>query len=346
MTQYRANPRLAIPTEPHPASRRDARCSATRRVQAASLLLALAFAGAAPRPAHAEIIERVVAVVNDDAIFLSELRRRASPFLEQAISGASEQDQKQRIDRLYEQFLGELVDEQLIEQAARKMTITVSSGEVDQAIDNVRTQNSLTAEKFWEAVKGQGFTEKQYRADVRKQLLRLKVTNQRVRSRINVNDDTVKEEYEDRVRKARRRQRFHSAHVFMSLPATASATEVNEAMKVATQLRSTLTHDNFDAAMAAHGGGDLGWLDQGDLPEPLENALIALEPLQISQPVRGPSGIHIFELRERQSGGSQLPSFEEAKESIYRELLDRSMARQQEVFLTELRRAAVIDTRL
>ncbi|HKU38467.1 MAG TPA: SurA N-terminal domain-containing protein [Polyangiales bacterium] len=309
------------------------------------LLLAAALLTNLSTSARADVIERVVAVVNDDAIFLSELRRRAAPFLEQVLSGASEAERKTRVDKLYEQFLRELVDEQLIEQTARKLNITVSSTEVDQAIDNVRQQNNLTAEKFWEAVKGQGFTEKQYRTDVRKQLLRLKVTNQRVRSRINVNDDTVREEYEDRVRKARRRQRFHAAHVFMPLQPTASATEVSEAMHTASELRAKLTVENFDKTMGERGGGDLGWLDQGDLPEPLENALLNLEPSQISPPVRGPSGVHIFILRERQSGGAQLPTFEEAKENIYRDLLDRAMARQQEIFLGELRRAAVIEIR-
>jgi peptidyl-prolyl cis-trans isomerase SurA len=288
----------------------------------------------------------VVATVNDDAIFLSELRRRAAPFLEQVVTGADESERKQRIQRLYEQFLKELVDDQLIEQTARKMNVTVSSTEVDQAIENVRKQNSLDSTKFWEAVKAQGFTEKQYRADVRKQLLRLKVTNQRVRSRINVNDASVKEEYEDRVRKARRRQRFHPEHVFIGLPQTASATEVTQAMKSGQELREKLTPENFAVAVQERGGGDLGWLDQGDLPEELENALLALEPGQISPAVRGPSGVHIFMLRERQTGGIQIPPFNEAKETIYRELLDRGMAKQQELFLAELRRAAVIETRL
>jgi peptidyl-prolyl cis-trans isomerase SurA len=300
----------------------------------------------APRPVRAEIIERVIATVNDDAIFLSELRRRAAPFLEQIVAGADEKERGARIKRLYEQLLKELVDDQLIEQTSRKMNITVSSTEVEQAIDNVRKQNSLDEARFWEAVKGQGFTEKQYRADVRKQLLRLKVTNQRVRSRVTINDDTVKEEYEDRVRKARRRQRFHAEHVFMGLPQTATATEVANALKSAQSLRATLTPENFAAAMSERGGGDLGWLDQGDLPDELENALLALEPGQISPAVRGPSGVHIFLLRERQAGGLQVPTFEAAKDTIYRELLDRSMAKQQELFLAELRRAAAIDTRL
>ena len=309
-------------------------------------LVASALALVQTSSARAEVIERVVATVNDDAIFLSELRRKAAPFLEQVVTGASESERPNRIKRLYEQFLKELVDEQLIEQTARKMNVVVSSSDVEQAIENVRKQNSLDSARFWEAVKGQGFTEKQYRADVRKQILRLKVTNQRVRSRVNLNDDTVREEYDDRVRKARRRQRFHAEHIFIGLPQTASATDVATALKKAQDLRSGLTQDNFASVASQRGGGDLGWLDQGDLSEDLENALLALDPGQISAPVRGPSGVHIFLLRERQSGGVQIPPFEEAKEVIYRELLDRAMAKQQELFLADLRRNAVIDSRL
>ncbi|HEX7480422.1 MAG TPA: peptidyl-prolyl cis-trans isomerase, partial [Polyangiales bacterium] len=189
----------------------------------------------------------------------------------------------------------------------------------------------------------QGFTEKQYREDVRKQLLRLKVTNQRVRSRVNIGEDTVKDEYDDRVRAARRHQRFHAEHVFLPLVATATATEVVKATKLAQDLRKGLTADNFDSAIASHAGGDLGWLDQGDLPEELETALLNLEPGQLSEPVRGPSGVHVFWLRERQAGGNTIPPFAQAKDIIYRELLDKAMAKQQDLFLAELRRAAVID---
>jgi peptidyl-prolyl cis-trans isomerase SurA len=295
--------------------------------------------------ARADVIERVVAVVNEDAIFLSELRRRAAPFLEQVAQVGDEATRKERIKRLYQQFLDQLVDEELIEQTSRKMSVTVSSLEVDQAIENVRTQNSLSLEQFWEAVKTQGFTEKQYREDVRKQLLRLKVTNQRVRSRVDINEDTVREEYDERVRSARRRQRFHAAHVFLPVDAAASATDAAETLKRAQKLREGLSAATFDETMNRTGGGDLGWLDQGDLPEDLELALLAMEPGEISEPVRGPSGVHVFLLRERQAGSTQVPSFAEAKDAIYRELLDKAMLRQQEIFLAELRRSAVIELR-
>ncbi len=316
------------------------------RVVPAWLLAALLVLGLDPQRAHAEVIERVAAVVNDQAILLSELRRRAAPFLEQALEDASGQGERMsRIKQIYKQLLQQLVDEELVEQAAKKMHVSVGDGDVDQAIDNVRRQNNMTEEQFWQAVKAQGFTDKHYRQDVRKQLLRLKVLNQRVRSRVNMTDQTIREAYEDRVRDARRSQKFRASHVFMPLPANASATEVADTMNAAKQARAKLTPDTFDAVAAqSKGGGDLGWLDQGDLPDVLEEALLGLSEGEISQPVRGPSGVHIFIVRERQSGANAIPPFEEMRAQLQNELLDRAMQRQEELFLRGLRRDAVIET--
>jgi hypothetical protein len=59
--------------------------------------------------------------------------------------------------------------------------------------------------------------------------------------------------------------------------------------------------------------------------------------------VRGPAGFHIFLLQERQAGtGATIPPYEEAREQVYRQMLEESMGRQEEMFLTELRRNAVI----
>ncbi len=297
--------------------------------------------------AHAEVVEGVAAVVNDRAILLSDVRRRAAPFLEQLVNDApGARERASRIKQLYKRLLQQLMDEELIEQAARKMHVSVTIADVDQAIDNVRRQNSMTEAAFWQAVRAQGFTEKNYREDVRKQLLRLKVINQRVRSRINIADQTVREAYDDRVRDARRTQKFHAVHIFTPLPQGASATAVARALKKAQALRKQLTPDNFSAYAAKSGGGDLGWLDQGDLPPVLEETLLGLSQGEISQPVRGPSGVHIFLLRERQSGASAIPPFEKVRASIQRELLDKAMQRQEELFIKGLRRDAVLEARL
>lgn len=296
--------------------------------------------------ARAEVIERVSAVVNDRVVLLSELRRRAAPFLPQLVeqtTGSAER--KARVKQLYQRLLQQLVDEELVEQAAKKANVSASNADIEQAIDNVRRQNNMSEEAFWEAVRAQGFTEKQYRDDVRKQLLRLKVVNQRVRSHVNIGEDAVREAYEDRIRNARRSLKFHAAHVFLALPPTASATEVARAFKQAKELRAQLTRDNFDDVSRERGGGDLGWLDQGELPKVFESTLLGLADGEISEPVRGPSGIHIFLLRQRQSGGANQPTFDEMKAEIQRDLMDKAMQRQEELFIKGLRRDAVVEMR-
>ncbi|MDD9947549.1 MAG: SurA N-terminal domain-containing protein [Myxococcales bacterium] len=317
----------------------------TSSLQFACGLLVMTVAGGSI-PAHAEVIERVVAVVNDEAVFLSELRRRAAPFLASVVADASPGERRERVNALYNNLLNQLVDEVLIEQTAQELKLTVSSLEVDQAIDNVRRSNGLSDEQFWEAVGEQGFTRAQYRQDVRKQLLRLKVINQKVRTRVNISEGQVREEYDKRLRQARRSQRFRAAHVLYALPEGASATEVKKAMSAASEMRVRLTADNFIAQAEAHGGGELGWLDQGDLPTSLETTLLDLEPGQISAPVRGPAGVHLFLLQERQAQATQMPTFAASRATIQQELLAKAMQRQEGIFLSELRKNAVIDRRI
>lgn len=297
-------------------------------------------------PARADVIERVVAVVNDKALFLSDLRRRAAPFLETIATQVAKAQRKKHIKRLYDRLLAQLVEDELIEQSAKKMSVSVSSLEIDQAIANVRNQNGMSDKDFWLAVESQGFTKKGYRADVRKQLLRLKVINQRVRARVHIGEQQVREVYEERTRQTRRAQRFRAAHIFTPLPDGASATEVAEAMDRATLVHAGLEPDNFDAKMAEIGGGDLGWLDQGDLSPQLEEILLGLGKGEIGEPVRGPSGIHVFILRERQAGKSTMPSFDDARKQLHQEMMGKALQKQEKLFLSDLRRAAVVETRL
>jgi peptidyl-prolyl cis-trans isomerase SurA len=306
-----------------------------------SILAAVALAMLA-LPTRADVIEQVVATVNDEAIFLSDLRQQAAPFLPRVMSAATQEERMAGLRALYQEILSKLIDQELIEQAARDMQVRVTSRDVERAVLNVIRQNGLSEEEFWEAVRGQGFTEAQYRSDVRKQLLRLKVINQRVRGRVNITEADVRRRYEQRLRQANRSVRFRTSHLFLSLPDGASATDVASVREEAEEIRQELTAENFAEMIAEYGGGELGWLSQGDLPEELEEELLTLDDQEISDPVQGERGFHIFFLHERERGGSDMPGFEDVKEQLYRQMMERAMVRQEENFLRELRRDAII----
>jgi len=310
-----------------------------------ALAASLAAVASTPR-ALADVIERVVAVVDEDAIFYSELRERAAPFLPQVMSAGTETERLARLAELYRQLLDVLIDEHLIAKAAEAMDVRVSNDDVEGALRNVQAQNGLTPEEFWEAVHQQGFSEAQYRIDLRRQLLRYKVMNTRVRGRVNITEADVRRRYDEAVREANRELRFRASHIFVSVPEGAPATTVAQVRAEAERIRQGLDVPGFERAMSRYGGGDLGWLSQGDLPAPLESALLAMQPGEISEPVRGPSGFHIFLLHERERGGSNIPPFDDVKDQIFREMLNVAMQRQEQVFLEELRRDAVISRHL
>ena len=313
-----------------------------RRAAALGALLACALAPFGH--AHADVIERVVAVVNDKALYLSDVRRRSVPFLERMMEIPTEAKRAEARDILYRQIVDQLIDEELIRQTAVEMEIRVSSADVERAVENVMQQNQLQPEQFWAAVAEQGLTEAQYRKNLREQLLHLKVMNQRVRSRVNITERDVRREYETRARQANRALRFRASHVFFPIPPGAGSLEVTEVREQTEATRASLeSARDFERAIREHGGNDLGWLNQGELPDDLERALLALSPGEISAPVRGGAGYHIFLLLDRERGGESVaPPFEAVKDEIYRVMLDEAMERQEGLFLAELRREADI----
>ena len=304
----------------------------------------VAWSSATAEQSNGEVIERVVAIINGEAMLLSELRTRAAPFLARVMQ-APEIQRMALLQQLYGELLTQLIDERLLEQEARKLSVSVLGSDVDRAIENVQQQNGLKDPAFWEAVKAQGFSPEQYKADVRRQLLRLKVINQKVRSRINVTEDDVRRTYEDTLRKAKRSATFRAAHVFLPVDSD-SVTKLSHVRAEAEALRATLTVDNFDQAIEQHGGGDLGWVSQGELPDVLSDALLSLEPGKISAPVRGPAGLHIFLLRERKLGEEAVGEYEKTKADLYRQMVDQAMAKQEVIYLEELRKQSLITRKL
>ena len=293
----------------------------------------------------ADVVERVVATVNDDAIFLSDLRTRAVPFLPQVAEAATETERMARLKELYEELLNFLIDEKLIRQIARESGIRVTDADIDNAIENLRLQNNLTREQFEEALAQQGFSEAQYRNDLKRQLLRLKVMNERVRSRVNVTEEEVRARYEEKARETGSEIRLDLSHIMIPVPEGSTATEVAAVREQADAVRAELTPENFETSAAELGGGELGWISPDDLPAELGQSIGRLQAGEISSPIRGNTGFHIFYVRDRRIG-DDFPSFDEMKQELYREMLDTAMQRQERVFLQEVRRKAVINRML
>ncbi len=310
-----------------------------------------------PSVVHAEVIDRIVAIVEDDAVFLSQLEKRLRPAERQLNAIPDTRVRAERREQLYRETLERMIDDALIRRAASRAQLSVTPADVDRMAAGIAQQHNTSIEELYAAVEGEGITREEYRQVLEAEVLRLRVMNVRIRGRVNITPSDLQEEYRRRVRTAADRAPFQVAHIFFAFTPNPTQQEIEAVRVRADRVAQRLVGGEDFAAVALTAsedvasretGGDLGTIDPDnpDQPAPdwLVNAVRSLTVGTLSQVTRGENGFHIFRLLSRQQ--PDVPAFADVRDELYNELLNREMARQQRAYLRELRQRAAVDVRL
>jgi peptidyl-prolyl cis-trans isomerase SurA len=313
--------------------------------------LAAALGVLAPAPAHARVVEKIAAVVGDSVILASEVEERAAPLLAEATRIPDPGKRAARAAALRREVLEHLIDDELVLQQAAELKLTVSSEQVDASIEEIKRQNNLDDEQLRQALRGQGMSMAAYRADLKRQLLRFRVINIAVGSRVTISDDEVKAYY-DRHMKSGENVQVRASHIFVSIPENADATAVKEKQALAQKLLeraqggddfAKLAREYSDDPATRSEGGDLGYFGRDMLPKAIEEMVFAMKPGEIRGPVRADRGFHVIKLVDRKTKAPK--SLDEVKDDIRIQLRQKEMERQTKTYLSELRKKALVDIR-
>lgn len=324
-----------------------------RTAKRGGLWAALALALAAPAARAEEVIERVVCVVDDDAIFLSELERRARPFLAEIPPGLPAAQVAQRRAEILRTALDRMLDDQLIRRAATRAHLTVTEDDVDEFIGRMATERGATPEQIYAALQQEGVSRTEYRSYMESEVLQLRVLQARVRGRINITEPDLQQAYRRAVREAADQTVPTIAHVLIGVAEDATPEQVAAARaragEVARRARAGedfagLARQMSDDTASRESGGVLGEIQPGSLPEALDQSIAALAVGGISDPVQGPGGWHVLRLASRRA--VEPPPFANVRDRLYAALVNREMLRQRGIYLRELRRTVSIDDRL
>lgn len=244
-----------------------------------------------------EVIDRVVAIVNDDLITLSELRETSL-----SLNPTSTEQIDERI------VLNQMVESKLFEQEAKRRGITVTKEELDASIEEVRNRYGLNEDQMEEVLKKQNLTPESFREQWRIQTLGNKLLESQLRNKIVVTDDEVKKYYEENYGDIdysgfteASEEEVEIAHILI-FPDTPNAED--RAAEVAELAKSgddfgTLAREYSDDSFTADKGGNLGTFKKGDLIEPLEIAVERTPEGKVSGPVQSPAGYHIIKVLNR-----------------------------------------------
>lgn len=296
-------------------------------------------------PDGRELVDRIVAVVNDQIITMSEVEAAAKPFMEHNTTEAKQK-------ALYKDVLDQLISERLLSQQVEEADISVTDEEVERAIKDILKQNKITEAELQQAVEARGMSMGQYKEDLKSQLVRLKIVDMKVRSRVVIPEAEIRSEYEKRIANEKKEKVVTIRHLFFRWGESPDPGERQRVLARAREARQRVLGGEDFAKVAkevsegptASSGGDLGEIgEKGLLPE-LAKALEGVKEGEITQPVETDNGVHVVQLMKRKQ--KQPTKYAAVRDEIYQKLYQKEVERQMKVWLEELKSSSAIDIRL
>ncbi len=262
-------------------------------------------AAAVPGPAS-RLLDRVVAVVNDEVITQNELNFRARV--------AEQQLQRQQIampprEVLLKQVLERMIVDRAQLQMAKETGVRVDDASVNAAIGRIADQNGMALQAFRARLEQDGVTFSRFREDVRDDITMARLRDREVDSRITVSEGELDNFLAEQAGVAAGTLEFDVAQIQLRVPDSASTDAVDAVRKRAEELLAQLNDGadfaklaaSFSSAPEALSGGDLGWRTAERLPSLFLDAVKGLQPGQLGAIVRSPGGFHILKLIGRRN---------------------------------------------
>jgi peptidyl-prolyl cis-trans isomerase SurA len=304
-------------------------------LRGALLACGIALSGVVAPVAQAatEILDQVVAIVDDDVIMASELRERLAAITESIKARGMDMPPE---DTLIRETLDRLILESIQLQMGQRVGVRISDAQLDAAVQRIAAQNRLTVDQFIARLEQQGQSYASMREDLRREMVLQRVQAGNVSQRIQITDQEIDNFLATEEGKALTQPEYRIVHALLPISPDASAAEVQAAeAQVAKLLKRIRNGEPFDQVISSSGGrytftgGDLGWRKQGDLPSLFADIAPTLASGETSEPIRSASGIHLINMSAKR-GGEQIVSQTQVRHILIKpsEILSDEQARE------------------
>jgi len=260
---------------------------------------------------HAEVLDTIIAVVEEDVILERELQKEVA-VIEQRI-----QQNNAAIPPAYvlrKQVLEKMIVDKLQRQLAEKAGITVSEEMLNSSAADIARRNNMDVEQFRAELEGQGISYQSFLDNMRNEIIINQLRGREIGGRIKVTDREVEHYMETQDKIGEESTQYHLGHILVAVKEGASSTEIQKAMAKAEAIvrnlrggqdfSQTAISDSDDAN--ALKGGDLGWRTLSEIPTLFVNEIKQMKQGDVSEPIRSPSGFHIVKMIERKGADNHM----------------------------------------
>jgi peptidyl-prolyl cis-trans isomerase SurA len=253
------------------------------------------------------LLDRVAAVVNDGIVLRSDVEKQLDTISDR-LQKAGQQLPPRNV--LRQQVLERLVLQELQMQRAERLGLKVSDEMINNALTDVARRNNMKFSDLPAALESQGINYRDYRDEVRRDMVLQGLRQRDVIARVYVSPREVEQCIAKRKASPAADNEYNLAHILIAIPSTATEKQIAERTSRAQGVyeRATRNEDfgqlaiTYSEAGTALEGGALGWRKAGQLPSFVADIIPTLKAGEVTQPIRTPSGLHIFKVLEIRGG--------------------------------------------
>lgn len=279
-------------------------------LQALLIAAVLAPAALAQQPRGVVVLDRIVAVVNNEVITRGDLADRTRLAAMQLKQQGTPPPPHEALER---QTLERLIASRVQLQHARETGLRVDDSELDRAIQRIAQENKLTVQALRATLEKDGMPFPRFREDIRDEILLSRLREREVENRIVVTDGEIDNFINTQQSQTGRGEEYNLSHILVTVPENASPERIQARLGRAEQALEQLKSGadfrqvaaSFSEAPDALQGGGMGWRDAARLPSLFLDAVRTLQPGTVSSLLRSANGFHILRLNERR--GSTAP---------------------------------------
>jgi peptidyl-prolyl cis-trans isomerase SurA len=276
------------------------------------MTLVTSVAGAQTRELSSSgvLLDRVAAVVNEGVVLMSQLDKQTEEVIERLRERNTELPPRNVLRR---QILERLVIEEIQMQRAERLGVQVTDEMVNATLADIAKRNTIPFDQLPQSLAQQGIDYREFRDDIRKQMTLQLLQQRDVIGRINISPRELDQFLARQQNAPDRNAEYNVSHILISVPVSATPEQIEarnaRAREVYDKARGG---EDFAQLAVAYSdsstnieGGSLGWRRGAQLPSIVAEQVAKMKPGEVSEPIRTPSGFHLFRLNEMRGGVQQ-----------------------------------------
>lgn len=261
--------------------------------------------------ADVQLLDQVIAIVDDDVILQSELDERLKAVMVN-LEKSGNKNQAPSPEKIQRELIDQLILENIQLQMAYRAGVRVSDAQLNESMLRIAQQNRMNLAEFKAALESDGMSYVGTREQVRREMLIQRVQQGNVNQRVHITDQEINSFLASEEGKTLTAAQYRVMHALIVLPGDASPEQLEAARSYAQQLYQQIQQgQDYKEVVRSTGpfsinSSDLGWRSTEELPSLLAGIAPSLKKGETAPPIQSPSGFHLIKMEDKRGDGETI----------------------------------------